>query len=161
MARPRATGQHIKLSGLLDKKQKYKTEYNLTEGIIPSEGTVIIAPKKLSKDAKRAWDVTVPALLEMKALSVTDFVQLEQMFVVYDELLTARKTIKEFDKSHSISEDDYIHKRKALNAWFNNTQQTFNSMASRFGMTPSDRTKLPNGETEEKEQDPLEILTNG
>ena len=161
MARPRATGKHIELSGLVDKKKKYKTEYNLTEGIIPSEGTQLIAPKGLSKLAKKGWDCTVPALLQMKSLSVTDFVNLEQLFLTYDEVINIRKQIKEFDKTHSIADDDYIPKRKALSSMLNNTLQTFISLSSRYGMTPSDRTRLPQEEPTAEETDPLEILTNG
>ena len=160
MARPRATGQHLILSGQADRKPMKYSKYNLTEGILPAEGTEIIAPKGLSKLAKKGWETTVPALLQMRSLSVTDFVNLEQLFLTYDEVITIRKQLKEYDKNHS-TDDDYIPKRKALSTMLNNTLQTFISLSSRYGMTPADRTRLPQSEPTVEETDPLEILTNG
>ena len=157
MPRARGTASHLILSGQTDRKPQRYSNYNLTEGVLPPEGTSIVAPKGLSKTAKKAWNVTVPALLQMKSLSVTDFVQLENLFITYDELLTARKAIAEFDKTHSMEDKDYLDKRRKLNIWFNNTQCTFTNLAARFGMTPSDRTRLPmDGGDDDK--DPLEVI---
>ena len=157
MGQVRASAAQLKLSGLSTwNKSHYKENYNLTEGILPQGD--IIAPKSLSPTAKKAWNTTVPALLQMKALSVTDFVQLENLFMLYDELLKARKAIKEFDKTHSVVDDDYISKRRMLNAWLNQTQTTFTTLACRFGMTPSDRTRLPIEEDDDNSKDPLEVL---
>lgn len=157
MSRPRGTASHLILSGQTERKPQKYSKYNLTEGVIPTDGT-IVAPKGLSKTAKKAWNVTVPALLQMKSLSVTDFVQLENLFITYDELLTVRKAMADYDKEHTIAESDYIEKRKKLNTWFNNTQATFTTLASRFGMTPADRTRLPMDSEDDGNKDPLEVI---
>lgn len=158
MSRPRGTASHLILSGQTERKPQKYSKYNLTQGVLPPEGASIVAPKGLSKTAKKAWNVTVPALLQMKSLSVTDFVQLENLFITYDELLTVRKAMEDFDKTHSLADSDYIEKRKKLNAWFNNTQATFTTLASRFGMTPADRTRLPMDSGDDRDKDPLEVI---
>jgi P27 family predicted phage terminase small subunit len=158
MGASRLTGTQLKLSGLAEWNKSHYKSYNLTEGVVP-EGN-IVAPKGLSATAKKAWNTTVPALMEMRSLSVTDFVQLENLFTIYDELLKARKAIKEFDKNHSLEEKGALNTRRSLNTWLNNTQQTFTSLASRFGMTPVDRTRLPIEEEEEDAKDPLEVLVD-
>lgn len=156
--RPRATAQHLKLTGLDKWNKGYYADRNMTEGIVPKD-TDIKPPKGLSSGAKKAWNVTVPALIQMRAISLSDFVELENLFRVYDELLKARKAIEDFDKlPKDENYDNYLSKRSRLNKWYMNTQTAFDRLCGRFGMTPSDRTSLPKGEDEDTAKDPLEVL---
>lgn len=136
--------------------QNFKNRY-MGEGVIPKDGQ-LVAPKSLSATAKKAWNTTVSALLEIGVISVTDFVQLENLFLMYDELLKARKAIKDFDSQpENADQFKQIEMRRKLNARLVSTQSLFNSMARDFGMTPVDRTKLPKG-SDDEDADPLEVL---
>ena len=161
MPRPRATAQHLDITGQkILKPQKY-SKYNMTNGIVV-DAVEIKPPRELSKEAKKAWNVTVPALLQMKVISETDLVSLGNLFTIYDEIVSAKKAIAKLEKQNlDITSDEYIDKRKKLNGWLSLSIKTFISNASRFGMTPSDRTRLPifNEDEELKEaEDPLDIM---
>lgn len=159
MSKSRAPARHVELSGLAKHNKHIYEQRNNTDGIVPKDGS-IVAPKGLSKPAKKAWDITVNALLAMRTLSVTDFVQLENLFMVYDELLKARKALKEFDNIPPNEEEDPVKRitaRRKLSSWFLDTQSAFNILAGKFGMTPSERTNLPKGDIDES-KDPLDTL---
>lgn len=160
MARPRATASHLELTGQdVLKPQKYSS-YNMTKGVVV-DAVDLKPPKELSKEAKKGWNATVPALLQMQALSETDLVSLSNLFTIYDDIVSAKQAIKELDKLHlDITSDEYINKRRKLSGWLTTSVNSFTSIASRFGMTPTDRTRLPifSEEEEEEGEDPLDII---
>jgi len=159
MSRPRSPAKHVELNGLAKHNKHVYEQRNNTDGIVPKDGS-LVAPKGLSKTAKKAWDITVSSLLEMRVLSVTDFVQLENLFMVYDELLRARKALKDFDNTKPEEGEDpfkRIAARRKLSSWFLDAQSSFNILAGKFGMTPSERTNLPKGDNDDT-KDPLDTL---
>ncbi len=159
MSRPRNPAKKSMLSGQVEYRPARFEKYNLSDGV-PIEAVTIKPPKEYTKETKKAWNATVPALLQMQALSETDLASLGLMFQAYDEIVYARKAIAELEKSSTnIISDEYINRRRKLNAWLMASMQTFVTFSSRFGMTPSDRTKLPMvGEEKEEEEDPLDVI---
>lgn len=160
MAPPRKPARQSLLSGQVDFRPARFAKYNLTDGV-PVDAVTIKPPKEYSKETKKAWNVTVPALLQMKVLSETDLVNLGLMFNAYEEIVSAKRAISEFEQaSTNRASDEYINRRKKLNTWLLTSMQTFINYSSRYGMTPSDRTKLPmfGGDEKEEEEDPLDVI---
>lgn len=150
----------LELSGMIKRQPSRYKDMNLSEGV-PVEASAIIPPKGISAQAKKAWDTMVPPLLQMRMLSETDLIQLDNLIRTYDELLLIRKKIKEYDKDYSFDDPDYIKNRVKLSGWLNNTQTTYTKLSSLFGLTPVDRTRLPRLPEEEPEaEDPLDLILN-
>jgi len=157
--RPRGTQKHIELSGLAKKRKKYYGERNNTQ-LAPLADMSIEAPKKYSRETRMAWDLIVPNLIAMEVLTEVDLPSLQMMFDAYEEYVQAKKTITKFEKIHTMLEPDYIIKRKALNTWMTNSQVNFNKIAARFGLMPTERSRLPinGGNPGIEEKDPIEVV---
>ena len=161
MPRPRATAKQLKTSGLLKRNPSYYDNYNLTEAV-PVKATAIEPVKSWETETKAAFSTTTVPLLQMKALSETDLVQLRNLFDIYNEIVLAKRAIKKFDKDNPDYLEDLkkIQARRTLNAWFNTTTQTFIKLAGDYGLTPVARTRL--GHTEDvKDEDPLDVILQG
>ena len=156
--RPRGTPQHLEVSGLTKKRKKYYEERN-NQQVATIEAVEIEPPKKYSKETKAAWNSIVPNLLSMGVLTELDLPSMQMMFDSYEEYVQAKKAITKFEKIHTLLEPDYVTKRKALNTWMINCQINFNKIAARFGLMPTERSRLPiNSQEQEEDEDPLEII---
>lgn len=158
--RPRATTQHLEVSGLLDRKKKCYAETRRETQLAVIKDVRIDPPKKYSQETKQAWMAIVPNLVDIGVLTEVDLPSMQMMFDCYEEYVQAKKAITKFEKIHSILEPDYVTKRKALNTWMVNSQINFNKIAARFGIMPTERSRLPinEGEGVSGEEDPLEII---
>lgn len=154
----RLTANQLELSGLDKHNKKHYSSYNMTKGNV--EG--FPEPRTgLSKESKAAWNLIVSDLVEGKELSRGDLPSLCNLIEAYEEVVKVKKAIKQYDKEHNLSEPTFIHERKKLNDWLINSIKAYSVLASKFGLTPTDRTKLPIIQEEIKEEDPLEILIEG
>lgn len=155
---PRKTQQALVLSGADKYNAKRYENYNLTEtGPVIPKDAVIKCPKEYSKETKKAWKTIVPALISMGVLSEQDLVGLKMMFDVYEEYQRHIMTIKHLDETYS-NEEDYWDKRdraakrrdKALDQWLR--------IACRYGILPTERSRLMPQDIQKKDEDPLDII---
>lgn len=159
MGRPRSPYQHLQLNGLIDKNKKHYEDmhYNPTEGI-PLD-CVPLCPRGVSKRGKEFWNGTIPYLCKIGVLSYTDLSQLESLLFAYEALQKSVDELKLWDSTEHEQTHENVMTRKSLVSTYNTCQSNFNSLASKFGMTPVDRTRLPIiSEKNETEEDPLDIL---
>ena len=159
MGRPRSPYQHLELNGLTTKNKNHyeMLHYNPTEGI-PLEG-IPVCPRGTTKRGKKFWNTTIPYLCQIGVLSYTDLAQMEALLFSYEALQKSIDDLRQWDSIEHTLDRDNILARKNLVTTYNISQTNFNTLASKFGMTPSDRTKLPIiSYKEEKEEDPLSML---
>ena len=158
--RPRLTQNALTLSGQDKLKPQRYSNYNMEAGSVIPRDAILKCPKEYSKETKKAWKAIVPSLIEMQVLSVQDLPTMRMMFDVYEEYLMHCKVIKHLDETYS-NEEDYWEKRdkaarrrsKALDEWIR--------LACRFGITPTERSRLMPQETLEKDKSPLDIVLGG
>jgi len=101
--------------------------------IVASPGTPE-RPKELAGDAKKLWDAIVPGLVESGVATERDAVELAEMCQWFKRY---KKAAKECDRT-AASNPYYRQLLLATKtAW-----GEFDGIASRFGLTPSDRARL-------------------
>ena len=155
---PRKTQQALVLSGADKYNAKRYENYNLTEtGPVIPKDTVLKCPKEYSKETKKAWKSIVPSLISMGVLSEQDLVGLKIMFDVYEEYLLHCKTIKHLDETYS-SEEDYWDKRDKASKRKDRAFDQWLRIACRYGILPTERSRLLPQKLEKKEEDPLAII---
>ena len=162
MGRPRMTAMELELSGQDKFAPKRYENYNHSRGVIPCD-VEIKPPRGISKRSKELWNTLVPDLLQMGVLSRTDFGELERLILLYDELQKIDAMIKECDKHKDIQSDKWVQRRAKLNGIMNTTQSNFTKVCASFGLHPTDRTRWPINEDNQKfkEEDPLDIIIGG
>jgi P27 family predicted phage terminase small subunit len=98
-------------------------------------------PTGLSADAKKHWELVVPALVASGVATAVDGPALEAMCALWGELQAARRIkIPAWDMQGKRQRQMMI--ASALREWRN--------LAARFGLTPADRARIEVGPNEEK-----------
>lgn len=160
MGRPRLTQNQLTLSGQDKLKPARYSSYNMESGPVIPKDYILKCPSHYSKEVKKAWKAIVPSLIQMQVLSEQDLVGLKIMFDCLEEYEAQMKVIRILDETYS-SEKDYWERRdkasrrrsKALDEWMR--------LAARYGIMPTERSRLIPQETEPKNTDPLDILMQG
>ena len=129
---------------------------NQDKGELPLEPIALYQPhpSRFGEYAKGCWETLFPKLMSNRVMSETDLFQFENLCFVYGEW---RKCCDQVDIEGMTYVSDkgntmpnpIVH---IASAYFKN----YNQIASRFGLTPSDRVGLPN--TIAQKVDPLEAL---
>lgn len=159
--RPRATREHTDLNGLTKAEpDRYKSRAR-TSDLAVKQVSGIDCPKKYMSQTKKAWKAIVPGLLSLGVMAEIDLPSLGLMFDAYDDYV--KYTIKEKELTKSI--DWYNEKAVGLVARVNSMKrhslEEFNKLASRFGITPVERTRLQFEKIDEKNDDPLSVVIGG
>lgn len=159
--KPRQTQTALALSGQAElKPQRYKN-YNLTEtGPVITKDMTLRCPSHYCKEVKKSWKAIVPSLISMQVLSQQDLPALSIMFDCLEEYYAQMRAIRLLDSTYS-NEEDYWEKRdkaskrrsKALDEWVR--------LACRFGILPTERTRLVPQDTGEGEEDILDVIVQG
>lgn len=159
----RSTAAQLKASGLAQfNRQFYEDEikFNVTAGV-PLEG-IPLPPRGTSAKGKEFWNTTIPALCKMGTLSYTDVAQMENLLTAYEVLLKSQAELKAWDsQKHELTIED-AKARKIFLQNYTLAQDSFNALSRAFGLTPVDRTRLPqlqeDSKLSNKKDDPLEAL---
>ena len=157
--KPRATIEHLQLIG--DHNNKIGREYNPAKGNIITADTMIEPPRKYSKETINAWEMVVPNLIMLQALTEPDLPLLKATFDSYDDYVKARKLYLKHEIDFKASTEEILKQttvHQKLFSIMNDAREKFNRFASKFSCTPTDRSKLPINQDHEKEKDPLEIV---
>lgn len=158
--RPRLTQNALALSGQDKLKPQKYASYNMEAGAVIPRDVTLRCPKDYSTETKKAWKAIVPSLIAMQVLSEQDLPTMRMMFDVYEEYQVQCKAIRHLDETYS-NEEDYWEKRdkasrrrsKALDEWIR--------LACRFGITPTERSRLLPQETIQKDESPLDVVLQG
>lgn len=160
--RPRATKEHLEITGLKDLASKYDNYGDSSLVAFSKETKMIEPPTGLSGRVKKAWELTIPCLLNMGVLGPLDLPVLEQGFYNLDECYKALKAIKEFDKKHKDEPlENTIRKRQQLRSWYSQALSDSVKVFTRFGITPEARSHLTLTPQSPENEDPLEVILEG
>lgn len=160
--RPRATKEHLAITGLGQRTSKYDGYGSSALVAFPKETTSIVPPTGLSKKSKEAWELTIPCLLNMGVLGPLDIPLLEQGFFNLEECYKALKALKDFDKRYKNEPIEVlIKKRQQLRAWYSQALADSVKVFSRFGISPEARSHLTLTPQSPENEDPLEVILEG
>lgn len=145
MARPRKPTESLKTDGTF-RKDRHGDRLDASHEFfaIPS------SPTNLGKDGKKLWDMVVDELAAAKVVSELDAPALQAMCQWWQRYLDITAAIADMQ-----IEDEEVEQleNRARRAW-----QSFDKVAARFGMTPSDRAKLVTAPKEGCDESPLSSL---
>lgn len=136
MGRPRKTAEELRRSGT------FRADRHGARANAPEFGGSPARPKDLSPDARKHWDLVVPALARAGVATAVDGPALEAMCEAWAEYKAAKKlkapTIREMRQRQML-------KSAAYREWY--------GIAAKFGLTPSDRAKIEAGGNGKGSQD--------
>lgn len=156
--RPRATIEQLKLHGIEKASSNHKTytRLDMSDTLIKGE---LSPPNHYSARTKQAWNRVIPNIQNLNILTEQDLNSLIAGFDAFEEMVKAQKAIREFDKEHPHLAVEDIKHRKALSQWMLQSMDSANRVFARFGLMPTERTRLNLvGEKEQKEEDPLDVV---
>lgn len=155
---PRKTQQALVLSGADKYNAKRYENYNLTEtGPVIPKDVVLRCPKEYSKETKKAWKSIVPSLISMGVLSEQDLPGLRILFDVYEEYQIQLRAIHHLDTTY-MNEPDYWERRDRASKRKDRALDQWIRLACRFGILPTERSRLMPQELQKKEEDPLSVI---
>lgn len=141
MGRPRKSKGELKLSGTLNQHSSRKNWAD--ENPIPME--IRTAPTRYLDRTKKAWEQFMLTkakqgvlVLEDEAPIVLMFDSLDLYYRTYDKVKILNHGVSGDDKI----DDDLLDKLNKIDIIMNRQFMRFEKLACRFGMTPSERTKL-------------------
>lgn len=108
------------------------------------------APKTLSQEAKKHWDVVVDQLADAKLMTVLDIDALAMYCEAYARWADANKQIQEYGPL--IKSPQGFPMQSPYLQIANKTFDQMKAMLVEFGMTPSSRTKVRTAETAKKDE---------
>ena len=157
--KPRATIQHLELVGLENHgDHKY---YNRDHGPLITADTNLKCPSEYHKETKKCWKAIVPTLIQMGVLTEPDLPTLKQLFDAHDDYVRARENYKAytvlFDSSNIQDVVKMVDIQRKLFSVMDAARDRFNKIGSRFGITPTERSRLPINQ-ESKDEDPLQVI---
>ena len=117
-------------------------------------------PDFRNEETSWAWDSIVPALENLKIVTLQDLPTLNEMFDVYDLLVDSKRQYREFLDGNDLAEvsrsKDLMTNQKKILDMVNNLWGTWIKYTARFGLTPSDRNNIQIPDT--GEEDPLAVV---
>lgn len=144
MGRPRKTPQELELTGTNiyhpeRKNWNTKNQKPLTDRV---------APAHYLRRTQIAWAEFMDMKAEQKVLSIEDRALVVQMFDCLDRLYRNTDTYNEIRKAHPdyakwLQDKDNRDVIKTLRSEMTADDTAFRNWAIRFGMTPTERSKLP------------------
>lgn len=157
MSRPRATASQLELSGLNKiQKTRYST-YNMKPGKVIPPDVQLKPPKKYDKQTKKAFQSITSNLIAMGALSEQDLPAMSLMFDSLNDYYKFDALIDFLDKTY-MDKEDYFDKRDRLVKRKNESMRAFYLWTSKFGITPTERTKLMCDSSSKDNGDPLDVI---
>ena len=140
--RPRKTVQELKLSGLYGKRSSHKS-YN-EEVTNPLE--MKAAPGKYLKRTQYAWNQFMRVKTSQGILSEEDSSLVTIMFDSLDDLFRVQDEIDRFyrrpDLTKALADEESRDHLKEMVQIRKLHEASFTSLAVKFGLTPTERTKL-------------------
>lgn len=166
MSKRRSTVQQLEASGLLQHNAKHYSNYNRLTGTVIEKDIQLEPPKHYRTETKKAWKAITQNLITIGALSLQDLPSLGTMFDSYDRYICLRDKLGMYDSY--LEEDgidpflnpEWLKGRSTLHRMMTTELDQFMKAASRFGLTPTERSRLVCQQEEEKEIDPLEAITS-
>lgn len=158
MGRPRLTQNALILSGQNEKKPKRYSSYNLVPGEVIPKDVTLHPPKGYEKATKKAFKMITSNLIAMGALSEQDIPALYIMTDALNDYYKYEALLNLLDSTADVNSDDYLNKRDKLMRRKNEASDRFYRWTSRFGITPTERSKIFIQSTYGKDEDPLDIL---
>jgi phage terminase small subunit len=123
-----------------------------------TDNAIIEAPVNLSDRSKAIWYSTTQTLIALGVLHEIDLPYLEEGFRILDEIAVLDVEIAQLMSKKKKREDDYKRWFK-LSTQRRNDLHTYLECFSRFGVTPSERTKILfarlNPDNNKKEDNPI------
>lgn len=156
--KPRATVQQLKLHGIEKKSRNHATyaDPDVKDSLINEIPT---PPSHYSARTKEAWNNIYKGLISMRVLTTNDVAALNSGFEAHEEMVKALRAIKEFEKEHKGPLDsNAIKDRKALSSWLLTSIAEANKVFCRFGLTPTERTRLNLIPEDKGPEDPLKAV---
>ena len=140
--RPRKSVQELKLSGMYSKRSSHKN-YN---DEVPNQMELKTAPKRYLQRTKVAWNQFMRVKVTQGILSEEDASLICIMFDALDNLYHIQDEIDRFfrrpDLTSALSDEDRRKQLKDMVQVRKLHETSFVTLACRFGLTPSERTKL-------------------
>jgi phage terminase small subunit len=157
MARTKQPKELAELNGATGKNpQRYKTRGSSK----PCTKVHATKPKFRNNETGWAWDSIVPALENLKILTLQDLPTLNEMFKVYDNLIDSEAQLQRFMESHDIDEVNndkvLISNQRKIQDSIVNYHNVWIKFSARFGLTPSDRNNIAIPDS--GEDDPLAVV---
>ena len=138
MGRPRKSEAELKLSGTFDRvssRKKWNTRNSTPLTDRP-------APAKYLKRTQFFWNQFMVEKAAQNVLSVGDEPVLVSMFDAYDQYLRYKDQHDELMKEADFKDMEFIRKLNQLDIMIDRLFKQWTSLALRFGLTPSERSKL-------------------
>ena len=157
MSRPRATATQLELSGLNKTQRRRYSTYNMKPGKVIPPDVQLKAPKKYEKQTKEAFKIIASNLIAMGALSEQDLPAFSLMMDSLNDYYKYEALIDFLDKTY-MDKEDYFDKRDKLTKRKSESMRAFYLWTSRFGITPTERTKLCCESSGKDDGDPLDVI---
>lgn len=155
--RPRGTIESLKLHGIdkTDKKYKEYAQPDVSDQLITN---YINPPNHYSARTKKAWERILPNLLAMRVLTEQDLDTLQTGFDAFEEMVKAQRAIKAFDKNFDPTDSSQVKTRRSLSQWMLASMGEANKVFCRYGLTPTERSRLDIIPEKKKDDDPLSLV---
>lgn len=157
---PRLTQTALTLSGQDKLRPQRYSSYNLVPGQVIPRDVVLTPPKHYEKQTKKAFKTISSNLIAMGALSEQDLVAFGVMMDSLNDYYKCDALLIHLDKTVIDMDEEYLKQRDKILKRKGEASDRFYKWTSRFGITPTERTRLVCGEQKQKEEDPLDILVN-
>ena len=138
MGRPRKTEAELKLSGTFGKDSSRK-KWNTRNATPLTEKP---APARYLKRTQYFWNQFMIEKAAQNVLSVGDEPVLVSMFDAYDQYLRYKDQHDELMKDGDFKDPEFIRNLNQLDIMIDRLFKQWTSLALRFGLTPTERSKL-------------------
>lgn len=159
MGKQRNTQNELILSGAVKRNPQRYSGFNFQKGKVIPKDMTLTPPKKVRKETKKAWEAIVPNLISMGALSEQDLPMMGVLFSSYDRMMMLDDKQKSVEQTFDPTDADQVKTLERIDRMRRNAQQEVVQLALRFGLTPTERSRLATGDSfDEEEKDPLDII---
>lgn len=138
MGRPRKSEAELKLSGTFNRVSSRK-KWNTRNATPLTEKP---APARYLKRTQYFWNQFMVEKAAQNVLSVGDEPVLVSMFDAYDQYLRYKDQHDELMKDGDFKDPEFIRNLNQLDIMIDRLFKQWTSLALRFGLTPSERSKL-------------------
>ena len=157
MGRPRKSERELKLSGTFNKVSSRKDWYD--ENPTPLESRK--APTRYLIRTQKAWNQFMLTKAKQRVLSLEDEAPIIMMFDALDSYYRTTdlfEVLKRGKTGDALIDDEYLDKYNKIDIVANRQFARFEKLACRFGITPSERSKLRVEKDVEEKSELLRIL---